>query len=328
LKNNSEVKNKIKHEALDWLGAIIYAVIFGTIIRLFVLETMMVPTPSMVPTIKEQDRFLVEKITYSFERPNTGDIVVFWTPFVDVRAQAKLRAFDNFMDFFAPKEFEGHAKYVKRLVGKPGDNLRLVPVEDSFWEKLDLNEENIKNYPDFLQFIIKYYERIEYIPSSVKSRVAQLEINGKIPESLKNRYYLIDGVFYEPNFYDFLAYPEKNERKINLSKYTMFYKDNFDGNYALYNLRPNLEFYKQSNYAYDYDETYKKFEKDFDLKEIIYRDEEGLINIKIPEGYYYFMGDNSLESWDSRFFGFVPENNIIGNIFLRIGPLDRFGKVK
>lgn len=92
-------KKKIKDETLDWIYAIIYALIFGTIIRLYVFETMMVPTPSMVPTIQVYDRLFVEKVTYEFAEPNRGSIVVFWTPFVDIRAQQQLRTFDRFMDF-------------------------------------------------------------------------------------------------------------------------------------------------------------------------------------------------------------------------------------
>lgn len=34
--------------------------------------------------------------------------------------------------------------------------------------------------------------------------------------------------------------------------------------------------------------------------------------IKVPEGKYFFLGDNSISSQDSRFWGFVPEEEIIG----------------
>lgn len=70
-------KKKVIDETLDWIYAIIYALIFGTIIRLFVFETMMVPTPSMVPTIQVYDRLFVEKVTYQYKEPQRGEVIVF-----------------------------------------------------------------------------------------------------------------------------------------------------------------------------------------------------------------------------------------------------------
>jgi signal peptidase I len=47
--------------------------------------------------------------------------------------------------------------------------------------------------------------------------------------------------------------------------------------------------------------------------------------IKIPAGYYFMMGDNRGESDDSRFWGPVPRDWIIGKAFATYWPPDRVG---
>jgi len=118
-------KEKLKKHALDWLKSLAYAIVAATIIRLYVFETMLVPTGSMIPTINIGDRLFIEKVTYTLREPRKGDIVVFWAPFIDERALTMLRPFDKFMDLFAPSKFRGRVKYVKRLVGEEGDVLQI-----------------------------------------------------------------------------------------------------------------------------------------------------------------------------------------------------------
>ena len=50
--------------------------------------------------------------------------------------------------------------------------------------------------------------------------------------------------------------------------------------------------------------------------------------ITVPEGYYYVLGDNSLFSQDSRYWGVVPDRNILGKAFLIYWPPNRIRLIK
>ena len=84
------------------------AVLMAVLLKYFVLEAYVIPTPSMQPTLMgspkegESDRILVDKLYYLLHEPKRWDIVVFRYPVRQVQS------------------------YVKRIVGMGGDRLKIA----------------------------------------------------------------------------------------------------------------------------------------------------------------------------------------------------------
>lgn len=75
-------------------------------LRSFIFGLFYVPSGSMIPTLEVNDHVVVTKFTYHISKPKRGDIVVFNYP-------------------VALKESGEKIKYVKRLIGLPGEKIEI-----------------------------------------------------------------------------------------------------------------------------------------------------------------------------------------------------------
>lgn len=85
-------------EAWEWVKALGIAIIIAVIIRSFIFTNYVVEGESMMPTLQNGNRLIVNKIDYEISKPKRFDILIFHaTPTED---------------------------YVKRVIGLPGDTIQ------------------------------------------------------------------------------------------------------------------------------------------------------------------------------------------------------------
>ncbi|MDD5069915.1 MAG: signal peptidase I [Candidatus Omnitrophica bacterium] len=104
----------------EWLDALIVAGVLAIFVRTFFFQIYKIPTTSMVPTLMPGDKIFVSKLSYGpqipftnyrfkgFSKMERGDIVVFIPP-----DEAKKGLFQK-------------KRFVKRLIGLPGDKIEIV----------------------------------------------------------------------------------------------------------------------------------------------------------------------------------------------------------
>ncbi|MBT5856468.1 signal peptidase I [bacterium] len=92
-----KAESAIKYFILDGVESIIVALGMALVIKTYILQTSLVYSGSMIPTLGINDRLIVNKVIYHTRAPIRGEIVLFESPYKD------------------KKEF------VKRLIAYPGE---------------------------------------------------------------------------------------------------------------------------------------------------------------------------------------------------------------
>ncbi|MDQ1433639.1 MAG: signal peptidase [Actinomycetota bacterium] len=66
--------------ALEWTILIVSALAIAVLIKTFLFQAFYIPSDSMVPTLKTNDRVIVNKLSYKLHPVHRGDIIVFTSP--------------------------------------------------------------------------------------------------------------------------------------------------------------------------------------------------------------------------------------------------------
>lgn len=140
-----EKQVKEKNELWEWTKALLIAFAIAAVIRYFLFTPIAVDGESMMPTLEDGDRMIVNKIGYKIGEPERFDIVV----------------------FHAPEQ----KNYIKRVIGLPGDTLEYKD------DQLYINGEAIDE-----PYLDAYKAQITEGTLTEDFTLSDIGVEGEIPE--------------------------------------------------------------------------------------------------------------------------------------------------
>jgi signal peptidase I len=122
-------KKSLASSVVELVVVVLVALGLALGIQAFVVKPYRIPSGSMIPTLQVGQRILVDRIGNNFSSPQVGDIYVFHPP-VDYSACADQNQGANAADRGQACDVQqskpSTQTFVKRVVGVPGDHLRIL----------------------------------------------------------------------------------------------------------------------------------------------------------------------------------------------------------
>lgn len=345
----------------EWADAIVFAVVAATLIRWLVMEAYTIPTPSMENSLLVGDFLFVSKFHYGTRTPRTPlqiplthqkiwfteipsylnwiqlpsyrlpgishvkreDVVVFNVPGLAENNYMMPR--DQWIDY--PVDLK--TNYIKRCVGIPGDVLEVKN------RQLIINGQPLKN-PENMQYRYQVISKDEINQRNLGKLGLDPEDYGMYgrtaPDQVEYSMFLSAKKVEELKALPFIKSVElpqinreSDPRIFAASKYSPWNGENFG---PLTLPKEGMTIDINDSTLSIYGSTIRDFDHNKNVKI-----ENGKLSIDGKEvtkytfhqNYYFMMGDNRDNSLDSRYWGFVPEDHIVGKGFFIWLSLDKYG---
>ncbi len=281
-----------KHTSIfKQLGEILFILLMVFFIRTVFFGLYRVPTGSMETTMLVGEFFFADKFTYLFWQPKRGDILSLNSPLFNYSDNAFIRLFQEYV--------WGPENVTKRIIGIPGDLVE-GKIEDNkpvvYLNGQKLDEPYLNKYP----LIAVWKDDPEKIIKSANDQIITLASQAKLnPSQLQDYFQKTVNHAIEYRSYDpALPFDQQPFYRI---KESLIYKDK----------KGNSHILKPGTLIREPEITDIPSDKNFWNQSDIFR-------VKLGLNQYWLMGDNRLNSGDSRVFGPVDKHLIHGRILFRI----------
>jgi signal peptidase I len=375
------IRKHKKTPAREWIDAGVFAVVAAVLIRTFVFEAYVIPTPSMEKTLLVNDFLFVSKFSYGPRLPNTplalpfvhhsipftnldsyvewikvpytrwfpsrvkrNDVVVFNFPAGDTVINKD--EFQSLITFYAACREAGHGNmdsgrqiilgdpddypivvrptdkqenYIKRCVGVSGDTIQIKddvvyidgvrqepPANSELYYFVTTNGQQLDADVMKDQYNLDL-DKGDYTATGKLNEFRMLLTNGAKEKMFKNGF--IKSIQLDYGF---------NNDEYGVMPYDKFHnwsRDNF-GPVWIPQKGATITL-TQENYA-----MYERAIRTYEGNKLEMRNSNFFINDKETNqytfklDYYWMMGDNRQDSQDSRYWGFVPEDHVVGSASL------------
>ncbi|CAN5211240.1 signal peptidase I [soil metagenome] len=336
----------------EWVSSILFAVIAATLVHTYLIQPFTIPTSSLEKTLLVGDFLFVSKFHYGARTPLTAvafPMVHDTIPVLNVKSYLekpqipyfRFPGFQNiertdivvfnwpvdtmmnmyFTDKYYYKPIDKKTNYVKRAVGIPGDSLSIIdgrihinssPLELPERARLQYSYQGTTKGAPFHPYnLYERYDVTDYMQYHAPTNSFRVNLTDEAFNRFKNHPNVatISRLVDSAGVAEATIFPEKGDHDWN--------KDNMGpilipkkgmtvplDNVSIHLYRRLIEVYEGSELGINNSLSVNGTQ--------VLLNGQAVNSYTFLQDYYWMMGDNRHNSLDSRYFGFVPENHIVG----------------
>lgn len=337
-KSAKEASKRKKSHLREWGEAILVAFVGVIILKSFFFEPFAIPSDSMSGTLHAGDYVVVNKLTFGARLPMTPLTIPFthqsvfgmksyseaWQlPYTRVPGFGDIERNDVIVFNFPAEELfpldgqprhdpiDHRTHFIKRCIGLPGDTLQ---IRD---KTVYINTAEIAPPPDAMfNYVIKAdtartdsldFTTLGLVRESRQGKYAFFTITLKpgAADSIKldPRIISVEPELSPPGSFDEQVFPHEEKLSWNLDNYGPIVVPR-EGQTITLSV-DSLSMWERIIVGYEHNELMVK-------EDSIFINKTYTTTYTFKMDYYFVMGDNRHFSMDSRYWGFVPEDHIVG----------------